>query len=195
MHRLLIILLSLALAACSTINKVSLYAGPQLPPEQEVRVLLPEHFDAIEFNGYPIPQSSLRFRTGKMPLTLPPGEHTLTLRYHDIWNIDDENHETLTSGHIIFKFTAAPGEVFHLEHSKISGYESAKQFSMSPRVTLKSGQSAFKGSHLKKENPLVFNQSESKPVKYPHLEQLKFWWNQATQYERDEFNLWLNTQK
>jgi len=191
MRSIFFILCAVYISACSTVDHVRLYSGPKLPQTEEVTVQLPEHFDAIEFDGYAIPQTSLKFRTGDMPLVIPPGEHKLIIQYHDIWNLDDENHEAVTSGHIVFRFTAKAGETYRLIHDPIANYETALLFAKNPYVTLQSQTQNFVGSHLTKANPLVFNQTKSEPVRYPNLEQLKFWWQQATQYEKDEFNVWL----
>jgi uncharacterized protein YccT (UPF0319 family) len=184
----------LLLSACSSVQQIRLYQGPPLHTQQEARIFLPESFNIVEFNGHAVQQSSLRFRVGETTLAIPPGQHILVFQYQDIWDVDDENHDTLSTGHIVFKFDAKAGEEFNIQFPHLKTYEQAMTFTQNPNVQLISPSQAIEGSHLKKKKPMVFNQQVTDPVSYPNLKQLKFWWEQATQYEREAFLTWQKDQ-
>jgi uncharacterized protein YccT (UPF0319 family) len=185
------ILLILLLSGCSTVSQVKLYNGPSLKPQEEATIVLPEAFELLELNGQSISDTRLTFRTGDMFLTLPSGEHTLVFQYKEIWQIDDDNHDTVTSGAITFKANLAKAEVMKLEFPDINNHQDAKKFSYDPRLLLVSKRQVIPSSHTQKDNPFVLDKdNQVKATQYPNLDQLKFWWNRATYYEQQEFLIW-----
>lgn len=189
------IALTLMLSACSTVSHIRLYNGPILSPQHEATIILPEALELLELNGQKISNTKLSFRTGDMPLTLPSGEHTLVFQYKEFWQIDDDNHDTVTSGAITFKANLAKTEVMTFEFPDIKNYQDAKKFSHDPRLLLVSKRQVIPSSHTQKDNPFVFDDdNQVKATQYPNLDQLKFWWNRATYYEQQEFLIWQKQQ-
>jgi uncharacterized protein YccT (UPF0319 family) len=182
---------TLILSACSTVSHVKLYNGPTLSPQHESTIILPEELDLLEVNGQEISNTNLSFRTGNMPLTLPSGEHVLVFQYKQIWQIDDENHDVVSSGPITFKANLAKTETMMFEFPVIKTYEDAKRFSINPSLTLVSRRQKIPSSHTQKDNAFIFDEdTQAKATQYPNLDQLKFWWKRATYYEQQEFLIW-----
>ncbi|MFT7110430.1 MAG: hypothetical protein ACI843_002098 [Psychrobacter glaciei] len=185
------ILLIFLLSGCSSVSQVKLYNGPSLKPQEEAAIVLPEAFELLELNGQSISDTRLKFRTGDMFLTLPSGEHTLVFQYKEFWQIDDDNHDIVTSGAITFKANLAKAEVMKLEFPDIKNHQDAKKFSYDPRLLLVSKRQVIPSSHTQKDNPFVLDKGKQvKATQYPNLDQLKFWWDRATYYEQQEFLIW-----
>ncbi|MGM0428071.1 MAG: DUF2057 family protein [Thermodesulfobacteriota bacterium] len=49
---------------------------------------------------------------GKNEVILPAGPHQVELRYNDIWDIDDNDHEKVTSRYILLEFNAQPHRTY-----------------------------------------------------------------------------------
>ena len=184
-------LLFISVAGCSSLSKIQLYNGPALPSSEEGTVVLPEAFEVIELNGQPVSDNRLRFRTGDLDIKLPSGEHILVFQYKDFWQIDDDNHETVTSGPITFKLNLEKNETLKFKMTAIKTYKEALEFSHKGSLKLVSKRQEIPGSHGQKENALILTEDKiNKSTQYPNLDQLKFWWNRATYYEQNEFLTW-----
>ena len=171
-----------------------LYEGPALAAQQEAQLTLPLEFDLIELDGQAVSSLGQKFRSNSLTIKLAPGPHTLVLRYSDIFELDDENHDSLSSGQLVFKLTMQAGEAFTVVTPNINNYESALLFIENPKASLTSPLQSIDASHIKKQNALILSKKETPVVsKKPNLMQLKFWWQQASQYEQDEFLLWLRS--
>lgn len=191
-HRLLLILSTiLFLSACSHVTHMRLYNGPELNPIEEAIILLPEEFEVLELNGQSVSDSRLRFRSGNMDLRLPAGKHIIVFQYKAFWQLDDDNHDTLSSAPITFKVSMDKQEQFTFLLPELKHYEAAEIFTKKPIVSLVSQRQKINGSVGTKDNALVLIETKT-PIatRYPNLEQLKFWWNRATYYEQSEFINW-----
>ncbi len=185
------------IAGCSTSNTVRLYQGPLLGEELEATLILPIEFDLITLDGQKVSSSVQRFRNSNLNIQLPAGPHTLILVYNDIWQIDDDNHDTLSTGKLVFDVTMTAKERFTVLTPPLNEYSQALTFVKNPNVRLKSERQSTLASHIKKENPLVFKATQDTKVhELPRLAQLKFWWRQASDYEKKQFLKWqINSQK
>ena len=196
MHNLMLILATLLITGCASIQEAHLYDGPALTPEQSTRLLLPLEFEITELDGRVVPQGQQRFRSDALPVYLTPGKHKLVLHYESIWDIDGDNHEKVRSQPILFELDGKAGEqmVFHFESP--ATLNQAQSFAQTIPITLVSDRQSITGYGLKKADPLTFN--EKKPiakVELPYLQQLQYWWEQATPYEQKEFKQWINQQE
>lgn len=177
---------------CSTAQHVKLYDGPAIGQDQEVQLILPLNFELISLDSQPVARFTQAFRNHDLTIKLTPGEHTLVLRYSDIWQLDADNHETLSTGQITFTDKFISGDILRIQTQPIDTINQAKQFIEAPKVQLVGRNKSITGSHLAKENPLVFKQDENiDKVTYPHLKQLQFWWLKASEYEKRQFKQWL----
>lgn len=191
--RLFLLFVFVTLQGCSTAKHVRLYDGPAIGQDQEVQLVLPLSFELISLDEQPIAQFSQTFRNHDLTVKLSPGKHTLVMRYRDIWQIDADNHQTLSSGQMTFTGEFNSGESFKINTPLLNTLAQAQQFVKQPRVSLVSDQQTITGSHIKKADPLTFKQDENiEKVTYPHLKQLKFWWEKASEYEQQQFQQWLS---
>ncbi len=192
--RLLLILSCILLQACSTASNVRLYAGPAIPEEMETTLVLPLNFELLSLDGQSVAQFEQTFRNHNLNIKLTPGFHTLVMQYSDIWEIDNENHDKLTPGQLTFSGTFLEGERFFIQTPPLNTYAQAQAFVHSPSVNLVSDRQTLAGSHIAKADPLTFKKDESvQEITYPHLRQLKFWWQQASSYEQQQFKQWLKS--
>jgi uncharacterized protein YccT (UPF0319 family) len=185
------ILLILILSGCSSVSQIKLYNGPSLTPQEEATIVLPEAFELLELNGQSISNTDLTFRTGDMSLTLPSGEHTLVFQYKEFWQIDDDNHDIVTSGPITFKANFEKKEVMKFELPTLKIHQDAVKFSNNPSFYLVSSRQKIPSSHTAKDNAFILSKEKIHiPTQYGNLDQLKFWWNRATYYEQELFLIW-----
>jgi uncharacterized protein YccT (UPF0319 family) len=168
-----------------------LYNGPILSQNEEAIIQLPEEFEVLELNGQVISDTRLRFRSGNVDLKLPAGEHVIVFQYKAFWQIDDDNHDILSSAPITFKLNMDKQEQFTFQLPDIKHYSAAVVFTKTPVFKLVSSRQSIKGSIGIKDNALVLtNNKAPTTTEYPNLTQLKFWWNRATYYEQSEFINW-----
>ena len=187
----LIFLFVFALQACSSQQSLRLYDGPAIGEAQEVRFILPVEFEIVTLNQEKVAQFEQLFRNHPLTIKLAPGQHTLVLRYSDIWQIDSDNHDKLSSGLLTFSGELKAGATYRVQTPSLNTYDQAKAFIEEPEVTLASEQNQLTASYTEKSNPLVFNKDEnSQQVDYPNLRQLQFWWANANAYERQQFLEW-----
>ncbi|OUR69322.1 hypothetical protein A9Q73_02345 [Bermanella sp. 47_1433_sub80_T6] len=184
-------LLSTALLGCSHNKTLRLYSGPPLGSEFEATLMLPMEFELLSVDGQKVSANAQTFRNSDLSIQLPAGPHILVLQYSDIWQIDDENHDALTSGRLVFDIIMAKKEVFLVKAPPLKEHAQALNFIKNPQVHLQSSVQSVLASHIKKEDPLVFKtSSEPDQVEFPRLQQLKFWWAQASEFERQQFKKW-----
>lgn len=184
--------LLILLQGCSTAQQIRLYEGPTIGKNEEVELVLPINFELLSLDGQKVAQFEQTFRSQPLSIKLTPGLHTLVLRYSDIFEIDADNHDILSSGQITFTGAFQAGTQFQVKTPILSTYEQAKRFASMPNVELISDTQTFTGSHVAKQNPLVFKQDdETENVTYPNLKQLKFWWHNASDYEKQSFKAWI----
>lgn len=184
-------LLCTGLLACSTQQTVHLYQGPALGEELEATLILPVEFELLSVDGQKVSSFMQSFRNTDLSIQLPAGPHTLILIYSDIWQIDDENHDNLTTGKLVFETNMAAKEVFRLKTPPLNTYTQALSFVKTPHVYLQSKLQSVAASHIKQENPLEFKtRQKSSQTEFPRLQQLKYWWLQASEFERRQFSKW-----
>ncbi len=179
------------LMACSTQQAVRLYEGPALGENLETTLVLPVEFNLLSLDGREVSSFTQGFRNKNLNIQLPAGPHTLVIQYEDVWEVDDENHERITSGKLIIEANMEAKETYHLNSPSLRTLEEAQAFSTNPKLSLNNGQHSFYASHIKKDNPLEFNtKSAQGETELPRLEQLKYWWQQASQHEKKQFIKW-----
>jgi len=193
--RLILLFVFAFIQACSTPSHLRLYEGPALGEDNEVTFKLPLNFEIISLDYKPISQYEQVFRNHALSIKLAPGQHNLVLQYSDVWEIDAENHDKVTSGLITFDGHFKAGAVYHVQTQTLLSYDQAKAFVISPEVQLVSEQNKLTGAYTPKDDPLRFGKDEKvQQVNYPNLRQLKFWWANANEYERKSFKQWLSEQ-
>lgn len=183
----------LGLSACTTSSVVHLYDGPALAKDVSTRITLPLDLEVIELDGRVISQGKQRFRSDAMTLVLPPGPHQLIVVYETLWDLDGDNHEVIRSQPMLFEFEARNGEQWSFDYKRPARIQQARTFAENSRIHLVSRTQKVSGFPLKAPDPLTFNEKkEVEPQAFPYLQQLQYWWQQATPYERKQFKEWIN---
>lgn len=179
------------ISACSQQTIMRLYEGPSLGTENEATLMLPLNFKILSLDDAVISDNRQKFRNQAITIQLSPGAHELILQYEDLWEIDSDNHQMIRSGPLVFSLHLQANERLVIEHAPLLNLSQAQAFATSPKVILASEFQRSKASHLKKENPLTFNEaSEVKKIEKPVLKQLQFWWAQASDIEKKSFIQW-----
>lgn len=96
--RSIFLLIILFIQGCSTAQQVRLYDGPAIGHDQEVQLILPLNFELLSLDGQEVAQFNQTFRNHDLNIKLTAGLHTLVMRYNDLFQIDADNHQTLTTG-------------------------------------------------------------------------------------------------
>ncbi len=192
LHRLCMTLLCINISACSHTRAVHLYDGPQLPEQQLAELRLPSQFELVKWNQQPINTHSQLFRNRLTTVYLPPGRHTLQVRYAQVWRIGADQHEKIQSAPILFQLHTQKGEILKFAHPAIRLHAEALQFSTSPKLSLVSAQQNVQGIPQLAPKTLSFlNRESSDEIANPHFEQLKYWWQQSPVQERQLFTNWI----
>lgn len=189
-----------ALAGCAAQGPVKVYDGAVRQPAETVMVSVPEQIEVMSIDGREPPPSFLKSR---VTMALLPGEHVLSLRYVELFQINADDHEVLRSKQAALRFTAAAGSAYNLEIPKQANLDAARKFSKDPQfklVSVKDG-SAIPSAPIKSyaEASLIDTISkafdgnqEQQPVTNTDL--LKDVWGRATPDERKAFREWLDKQ-
>jgi len=186
-----LLVLILALGGCLQHNTVRLYAGPTLPDADTATIILPVEINLLEHNGEAIKLPSLSFRSQATPLVLPAAQHTFVVEVDRIWNIDNDNHERFTSLPVRFQAKLIAGEQYQLTIPPIASLEQMQTFVTAPKVYLTNKNKKILGEVVRPlEN--YSDEADAEPLSHDaYLEQLKFWWERATQSERESFLQWV----
>lgn len=189
----MIVLLS---TGCAQQGTIKLYDGPSLPPELTANLSLPLELEPQQLDGNVIHQGLYRFRTGPMQLSLSKGKHLLIVRYDNIVDINSEEHEHFVSLPMVLEFEVHGGEQGQIAlPDNLHQLPDIRAFVANPTVTLVMGNTRINSLQLKNERKLSLSEENSESASNtPQLQQLQFWWQQASEYEQQLFMRWLKEQ-
>ena len=94
----------------------------------------PEILQIMTIDGEEPPGSFLGSRNLSRPL--PAGEHVLSVRYNQLFNLGADDHDILKSPPVAFRFTVEPGKTYQLQVNPPKHYEDAKIFAKNPQIRL-----------------------------------------------------------
>lgn len=196
LHALLICALTVLTSGCAQPGTIKLYDGPTLPPQLTASLSLPLELEPQQLDGNVIHQGLYRLRTGPMRLSLSKGKHQLIVRYDNIVDINSEEHEHFVSQPMVLDFEIQGGEQGQIElPAALHQLPDIRAFVASPKVTLVMGTTRIESLQLKNERGLSLQEENAEDAsKTPQLQQLQFWWQQASEYEQKLFRQWLKEQ-
>jgi hypothetical protein len=85
------------------------------PGAHSASLTVPDFIQIRSFDGDSVENIFTRIiYEGKKELVFAAGTHTVKLRYKDIWDIDDDDHEDVTSPYITLHFDAIPGGAYEI---------------------------------------------------------------------------------
>lgn len=199
--RCMVVAGGLLTAGCAAQGPLKVYDGPVRPAAEVAEVVAPEQVEVMSIDGREPPPGFLR---SQVRFALLPGEHVLSLRYVELFNIGSEGHEVIRSRQAAVRFTAVAGGVYRLDYPRQSGRDAAREFAKAPRFRLVSEQGGTVESVAIKsqaEASLIdtlqkaFDSQggQSRPV--TNVDLLRDVWGRASPAERQEFRHWIEQQE
>lgn len=189
------------LAGCTTTGSVRLYEGQARHPAEVTQIRVPEQVQVMAMDGVEVTGTLLQ---RGQSLEVLPGEHVLTLRYVQLFQINSEDHEVVRSRQAALRFTAEAGATYRLEMDAQPSLDAARKFARDPKFRMvNEGSGAVEQSTAIKsyaEASLVdtitraFESTQSQAQGQTHLDLLKDVWGRATPQERTAFREWVEQQ-
>lgn len=166
----------------------------------------PEIVQIMSIDGEEPPGSFLGSRNLNRPL--PAGEHVLSVRYNQLFNLGPDDHDILKSPPVAFRFTVEPGKTYQLQVNPPKRYEDARLFAKNPLirlVTVETGKSqegiiikslgqASLVDTIGKAFQSATGDDAAPPTTTANLLQLQQLWLSASPAERQAFAAWLAAQ-
>jgi len=220
MTRLFLLVLGvIALAGCVTTGgPIHYYKGNPLSEAQLATVILPEEIDLVAVNNRKRALPLVRNETYEIKLL--PGLNELVLEYETIWELDSDSHETVQSEVIIVSQLMKAGDVYSISVPDFKTLEEAKAFAENFEVTMIKQSTGEKVVSKKARYGVVSAVPASRVVssvkagvtgeaevvvhgvedrahqvegKYSPLQNLRYWWKEASEQERELFEDWMAT--
>lgn len=217
--RILIVLLSLLVTACSTSPVVKLYDGADRPAGELLTVRVPVELEILSINDRRIEGASTLFAYGHRDLQLLPGQYRIVAYYKNLFQLNADQHEIIKSDPALFTVNGNAGEVVALAFEKPADVDAAREMakhfdgwtenlSSGERIastpsglilnqgfiglasTPAAAETASTAS-VAPEQPAASSSTES-TVTTDVLDALKTHWQQASPEERREFLLWMS---
>ncbi len=73
---------------------------------------------------------------GQQAFLLAPGEHSLLLRYEDVWDVSSDDHDKISSPLIRLRFVGQAGKRYQLRHKDIKSIDESRTFATRPELQL-----------------------------------------------------------
>lgn len=172
------------------------------PASAKATVSVPELIQVLSIDGQE--SSGNFFGSRAMNLTLEAGEHILSVRYTQLFQVTADDHDILKSKPMVIRFTADAGKVYQLTVNPPKRYEAAKEFAKAPDIRL-----IDKSSGVSQSATLIKSYAEASLVDSigkafqsvqeggdnskttNNLQMLQDIWSRATPDERQAFAAWL----
>ena len=171
----------------------------------DVSLDVPEVIHILSIDGQEQPSSFFGSRAHTQALSV--GEHVLSLRYSQLFDISSEDHDIVKSSPMAIRFVAEAGQPYQLVFNPPKRYEAAVKFAKQPDIKLvnKNTGSSQQAIAIKSysEASLIdtlgkaFNTSDDAPSKTTtsnNTQLLQDIWLRATPQERQAFAAWLASQ-
>jgi len=194
------------------------YKGDKKADDQLVTLVLPEEIDIVAVNNR---KRALPLVRGKnYEVKLLPGLNELVLEYDTIWELDSDSHESVTSDVVMISHVMNAGEVYSISVPTFETLSAAKAFAENFKVELTKQSTGEKvvskpakygvvsnvpmsrvlstvQAGVTGESEVVVHGMEDRahqtPGLYSPLKNLRYWWQEASEQERELFEDWMNT--
>lgn len=220
MIRLFLLFMSaLVLSGCITTGgPLHYYKGDKRAEHQLATVVLPEEVDIVAVNNRKRALPLVRGKTYEVKLL--PGLNELVLEYDTIWELDSDTHESISSDVVIVSQVMKAGEVYSISVPKFDTLNAAKAYAKNFKVALvqksTGEQTVSKPARygvvsnvpmnqiisnveagITGESDVVIHGLEDRthqaPGLYSPLQNLRYWWREASEQERELFEDWMVT--
>lgn len=211
---LVLVLLALIVSGCAANRHHKLYEGD---PALRAQI---QSFDTVLIKYIDDEDMGMSFIGQKQTYDIKAGQHTLLVEYSDLFQVDADQHEKIVSRPAKVTFIAEPGKQYQLQHAPQKRLDNARAFAEKPEfwvVELGSGdrvaaevelsrpRSFLQGLKVQSAPEYVFVSDAATPAaaqavpavdqsgtaSQPHLEMLKFSWQNASASERQAFLEWI----
>ncbi|WP_394173209.1 DUF2057 domain-containing protein [Thalassotalea litorea] len=177
------------------------------------KLTIPDTLEVLVVDGE---QQSQSFFTKATNLELEPGQHVVEIQYREMFEHDTEDHhETVRSEPFILMFNVQADDVLRLAHQQQLDIEQARRFAKSPKVQLnnengqalvvqqlsqKRYQQDLQSMQQQRRQQVVKKSLSEDPGEFRHqgpdtVEMLEYWWELATDAERQEFIRYLQEEQ
>lgn len=169
----------------------------------KVSIEVPELIQVLSIDGQEGNSNFLGSRAHIQQVSV--GEHVLSVRYTQLFNLTADEHDILKSKPMAIRFVAEAGKTYQLSVSPPKRYEAAKEFAKQPDIKLidKSSGTSQQAISVKSyaEASLVdtigkaFQNNDDQPTTVnSNVQLLQDIWLRATPQERQTFAAWLASQ-
>jgi uncharacterized protein YccT (UPF0319 family) len=170
---------------------------------QSAHLQVPELIQIMAIDGQE--RTGNFFGSRAMTLDLSAGEHVLSVRYSQLFQLGADDHDIIKSKPMAIRFTAEAGKTYQLNVNPPKRYEAAKEFAKQPDIRLvdKTSGTSQQATLIKSyaEASLVdsigkaFQSSEDsaaiKATTASNVQLLQDIWQRASTEERQAFAAWL----
>ncbi|MFZ5724383.1 MAG: DUF2057 family protein [Pseudomonadota bacterium] len=207
----------LALPAAVTAGKKGpMYAVPDADRSRTdlATLVLPESVDIEMVDGLVYPGFRNLFRRGDLEVRILPGEREIAVRYNQLFEWGDDQHEVVRSKVIVAGFRAEPGKTYRVTHEPWRRVEEARKgvVNFTVRVLDEQGNNIVSGAAqisrnwkgeetITRRTDLVSPDAAAaalaaQPPAAPvaaggAFESLKFIWQNAGEADRAAFRAWI----
>lgn len=144
-------------------------------------LLVPEALDVLKVNNKSVAKL---FGLGDRRFNLMPGRHQIELRYSQLWEMESEDHDLVKSKVQTINVNIAAGAEYRLNHEKATNLAESRKVAEDLKVWITTD----------KESALTVAEKQTLEVKQPdshQLQQLKYWWERTSRYDKKSFKFWL----
>lgn len=198
------LLLSLMLGLGAALPSLSTATDAASKTQSVARVSSPEIIQILSVDGDE--QLGAMFGSRARTLELTPGEHVVSVRYTQLFQLGADDHDIIKSAPIAFRFTAEAGKHYTFTVNPPKRHDAAVAFAKNPDIRLvdsASGESRS-GILVKSLGQASLVDTMSKAFQTAtnddttgangRLESLKTLWLNATPAEKQAFAAWLAAQ-
>ena len=203
----------IVLAGCAGVRQID---TGNTPGAASAELFVPYQYQVQAIDGTELRSSFYSFDGRDQTLRVAPGEHTLVLRYFDLIEDNDDrtdDYARVLSEPITVSFTARADSRYAVTGERPSTPSAGEAFAANPRLAIEnrasgdtvSGEIAVAEPEIEtiRRGNTVFapvgktaaasaDTPQPAPKNAPpqSLQMLKYWWNNASQAERDRFEAW-----
>lgn len=171
------------LAGCSGKSGVIKVHNNEVDPAIVVKVAIPLAVNLNEVDGKSVINM---LRTSDTEYHFAPGFHRVVLQYEEVWEIGADDHSVIKSKEVTQEWNLEPGAQYQLMYKPAANLDESKQTAanFSPWIKMIS-----KANLDKAEVKAALQKSPDSQ----QLQQLKVWWERASETDRNKFKTWIET--
>lgn len=115
-------------------GQISLYDGPERSQSELAEVIATDRVQLLAVDGKEL--NGTLFDARETRFSLLPGEHVLSVRYTDFFQLNADSHDVVRSRPVAVRFVAVAGETYRFEFDRPKTVEAANRFAKAPELTL-----------------------------------------------------------